>query len=540
MTKKISYDLQKVTEGVNEICNVVKATLGPAGKNVGIVKGSFNVANTKDGVTVAKECVPNSDPVKNYAMAIVKKAADKTVEKAGDGTTTTCVLTQALYNESKKVLKETNISISDFCRELDEKIEETLSTVEPVVVDAQDELFRKVISVSTNGDEELTEVVTEALKQVGSDGIVTVEENSLNSKTELVKVDGLCFDQGYVSPYFVNNPAKMECRYEATPTGEGKPAILVYDGSLNSAEPILHLMEGCVHARRPFVVIAEDISGECLATMIVNRMRANAQFLAVKSPGYGDAKKNWLHDIAVVTGATVVDPRAMDIKNCGMNILGNCAKIVSTQFETTVVGDDSTKEAVAKHISDLQSFYDDGEKAEYYREKLQERIARLKNGVTIIKLFARNEIENKEKADRVDDAVKAGKSALKEGIVAGCGITFVKMCDKLKGNSPAVDVLSRALYAPFDTILKNAGKSDNYGSKLLNAVFNEIETSPNAGIIYRDGDFEITLDAMQSGIVDPYLVVKTALLEATASAKLLLNTNAVIYEEKEKEHTCEC
>lgn len=535
--KKISYELKKITEGVDEICNVVKSTLGPAGKNVGIVKGSFNVANTKDGVTVAKECIPCSDPVKNYAMAIVKKAADKTVEKAGDGTTTTCVLTQAIYNESKKFLEESRMSISDFCKDLDDAVNIVISNISPKEVNANDELFKKVISISTNNDEELTDVVTTALQQVGVDGIVTVEENTLSSKTELVKVDGLCFDQGYVSPYFVNNQAKMEARYEATPTGEGKPLVLVYDGSLNSAEPIIHLMEGSVQSNRPFVVIAEDISGECLATMIVNRMRANAKFLAIKSPGYGDAKKNWLHDIAILTGATVVDPRAMDIKDCGLNILGSCSKIVSTQFETTIVGCKDTEDAVKKHIEDLQAFCDSGEKAEYYREKLQERIARLKNGVTIIKLFARNEIENKEKADRVDDAIKAGKSALKEGVVPGCGVSYIRAVSKGLEDNEAVDALTKALYAPYYTILRNAGKSETFGSNLIEEVK---QNDLLSGIIYKDRNFKISPDAYKSGIVDPFLVIKTALLEATSAAKLLLNTTAVIYEEKEKEHNCGC
>lgn len=533
-TKNLSYELNKVATGVDKISNAVKATLGPAGKNIGIIDGS-KVKNTKDGVTVAKLVVPLDDPVENYGAMIVRKAADQAVEKAGDGTTTTCVLTQALYHAAVETLANSNVPTAQFCRSLQEQANCVIASMTPTLVTADDSLFRQVISISTNSDPELTDIVYSAFKQVGKDGIITVEHAKSNSTTELVKVDGLCFDTGYLSPYFVNDPAKMRAVYEAQYDGntwQAAPMILVYDGELNTADPIIHLMEGAMQARRPFVVIAENVSGECLATMIVNRMRAQAPFLAIKSPGYGDAKKDWLHDIAIVTGATVIDPRVTEIREQGVNVLGSCKKITSENHETTIVGFDDHSAAVQAHVDNLQVYLEKKEDNDWYKEKLEQRIARLKNGVTIIRLAAFNDVENQEKSDRLDDAIKAGKAALKEGVVPGCGIALYKArpiavtSDLAFGK--AIEVLDIALQAPVRTILGNLGLSN----LSINRYLSDLGVASTSVLNIRDG-FVFHDDALISGVVDPFIVVRTALQEAVSAACILINTALVVHNNPE-------
>ena len=530
MSQTISYDLDKIGTGVDKIANVVKSTLGPFGKNVGYIENN-RVINTKDGVTVAKKVTPLKDEVENYAANIVKKAADEAVKKAGDGTTTTCVLTQAIYKYAKEFLQENkNIPVSQFIRNLKEEATNILNQLLIQYVDISK--LRDVLKISTNGDEELINVLMEAFENVGEDGIITIEESHTN-KTELKKVDGLCFDTGIVSPYFVNKPEKMCAEYEATPNKQGAPYVLVYDGNINSADNIVHLLEAAVQAHRPIVIIAQDITGECLATLVVNRMRTNAPFVAIKAPGYGDAKKQWMADIAIVTGAQVIDPQVVDIKDCGINYCGTCQKITSTQYETTIAAFDDPNEELTKHIATLEQAMEH-EVDEYYREKIQERIARLKNGVSIIKLFANNSIEEKEKEDRLDDAIKAGRAALKDGIVVGGGSALYKVSQSALpiANEDAFAVLQQAIQEPIKTILANAGYSKLKAEKLLKQVA-ENDNSTLA-VIEGTSDFTVVPDGFDSGIIDPALVVKTALMESVAAASILINTAAVIYPEKEE------
>ena len=527
--KQISYDSEKITNGVNAIVNVVAATLGPNGKNVGIISGS-KVLNTKDGVTVAKKCLPFKDQVENYAAQIVKRAADQAVEKAGDGTTTTCVLTQAIYLAAKQLLQSKNLPTATFCRELSLAAQKVLSLMPKYFVDVGDKEFENVINISTNGDNELTSIIVEAFKRVGKDGIISIEP-AQGKETTLEKVDGLCFDTGFISPYFITNPDKMNVIYEGTADGQNMPYVLLYEGVLSSADTILHILDGVVKERRPLLIIAEDVTGECLSTLIVNRMRAGVPFVAVKTPGYGDAKKNWLHDIAAVTGAKVIDPKLDDIKECGLNILGTAKKIVVDNKETTIVGSQSESDTVKSYIANLEQYLST-ETEDFYKEKAQERIARLKQGVTVIKLAAFNDVESQEKSDRIDDAIKAGRAALKEGLVSGCGTALYKQISFLNTDNPAEEVLAEALSAPVKTILSNAGYSETAIRNLLNKL-----TLPDQAIYVANGEAVIVENYLSSGIVDPYLVVSTALEEAVAAASLLVNTAATIVDEDEK---CEC
>lgn len=528
--KHISYDSQKITNGVNAIVNVVAATLGPNGKNVGIISGS-KVLNTKDGVTVAKKCLPFKDQVENYAAQIVKRAADQAVEKAGDGTTTTCVLTQAIYLAAKQLLQSKNLPTATFCRELSLAAQKVLALMPKYLVHVDDKEFVNVINISTNGDSELTNIIVEAFKRVGKDGIISIEP-AQGKETTLEKVDGLCFDTGFISPYFITNPDKMNVIYEGTADGKNMPYILLYDGVLSSADTILHILDGVVKERRPLLIIAEDVTGECLSTLIVNRMRAGVPFVAVKTPGYGDAKKNWLHDIAAVTGAKVIDPKLDDIKECGLNILGTAKKIVVDNKETTIVGSQSESDTVKSYIANLEQYLST-ETEDFYKEKAQERIARLKQGVTIIKLAAFNDVESQEKSDRIDDAIKAGRAALKEGLVSGCGTALYKQIPSLDTNSPAEEVLAEALSAPVKMILSNAGYSETAIRKLLDSI----NYGSDQAISIANGEATVIDNYITAGIVDPYLVVSTALEEAVAAASLLVNTAATIVDEDEK---CEC
>ena len=531
-TKSIIYDNSKITNGVNKLVDVVAATLGPNGKNIGFVSGS-KVINTKDGVTVAKKAVPFEDKVENYAAQIVKRAADQAVEKAGDGTTTTCVLTRAIYEAAMSVIKTTSVPVSTICRQLQEIVKRIDNSLKARELTPESSEFKSAINIATNGDNDLTEIITDAFKRVGKDGIITVEPAD-GKETTLEKVEGLCFDTGFISPYFVTNADKMRVEYSANIDGTNAPYVLLYDGVLNTADSILHILDEVNTQRRALLIIAEDVTGECLSSLIINKLRLNASFVAVKSPGYGDGKKNWLHDIAAVTGAKVVDPKIDDIREMGTSCLGTVKRMTIDNRETTLVGLNSNDASLETYIKNLETYLTT-EKEDYYREKLQERIARLRSGVTIIKLAAFNDVESQEKSDRIDDAIKAGKAALKSGVVPGCGVALYKATKDLNPDELAAGILASALRAPITTILKNAG----FNALQIETWLEHISDNEEAGLRIENGIASTVDDCYAEGIVDPKLVVITALEEAVAAASLLMNTAAVIVENDEKK-SCEC
>ena len=518
----------KMLKGVETLAKTVKVTLGPKGRNVMLDKSYGAPKLTKDGVSVAKEIVL-ADKFENMGAQLIKEVAQKTADKAGDGTTTATVLAECIIREGCKAVAA-GMNPQDVKRGIDMAVaavvEDVKSRSKAVQSSAE---IAQVGTISANGDTTIGEYLSKAMEKVGNDGVITVED-AKGLETELDVVEGMQFDRGYLSPYFVTNPEKMNCEFD-------NPFILLYDKKISNLQPMISVLEAIVQSGRALVIIAEDIEGEALATLVVNRIRGGLKVCAVKAPGFGDRRKAMLQDIAVLTGGQVISEElGMKIENVTLDMLGTAKRVEITKDDTTIIDGAGNKEDIAgraaqirKEISQTTSDYD--------REKLQERLGKLSGGVAVIKVGGASEVEVKERKDRIDDALHATRAAVREGIVAGGGAALLyatKALANLKTENQdqnvGIDIIRKALQAPIRQIAENAGVDGAViAGKLLESK------DYNYGYNAQSGEFA---DMLKTGIVDPTEVVRTALQDAASVGGLLITTEAMVSEIPEKECSC--
>ena len=519
----------KMLKGVEILAKTVKVTLGPKGRNVMLDKSYGAPKITKDGVSVAKEVVL-SDKFENMGAQLVKEVAQKTADKAGDGTTTATVLAEAIIKEGCKAVAA-GMNPMDLKRGIDMAVEAVVEDVKSRSKEVKtSEEIAQVGTISANGDTSIGEYLAKAMEKVGNDGVITVED-AKGLETELSVVEGMQFDRGYLSPYFVTDAEKMTVEYEA-------PYVLLYEQKISNLQAILPVLEAVLQSGRALLIVAEDIDGEALATLVVNRIRSGLKVCAVKAPGFGDRRKAILQDLAILTGGQVVSEElGMKLENTTVDMLGTAKRVVITKDDTTIIdgnGDKTEIEArktqIKKEIEKTTSDYD--------REKLQERLGKLSGGVAVLKVGGSSEVEVKEKKDRIDDALNATRAAVKEGVVAGGGTALLYAAKALDKVQPAnqdqrvgVDIIRRALQAPIRQIAENAGVDGAVvAGKLLEG------TDYNYGYNAALGEYT---DMIKAGIVDPTKVVRTALQDAASVASLLITTEAMVTELPEPKE-CGC
>ncbi len=514
----------RMLRGVNILANAVKVTLGPKGRNVVIEKSYGAPRSTKDGVTVAKE-IELENKFENLGAQLIREVASKTSDKAGDGTTTATVLAQAIVVEGLKSVAA-GMNPMDLKRGVEKAVVAVVASIEKSSkkVTTNDEIAQ-IGSISANGDVEVGAMIAKAMKQVGNEGVITVEE-AKTLETELEVVEGMQFDRGYLSPYFITNADKMEVELE-------DPLILLSEKKLSSLQALLPLLEAVVQAARPLLIVAEDIEGEALATLVVNKLRGGLKVAAVKAPGFGDRRKAMLEDIATLTGGQLIsEDLGIKLENVTLDMLGKAKKVTITKDATTVVGGKGKKADIEARISQIRVQIEDTT-SDYDKEKLEERLAKLAGGVAIIKVGGSTEIEVKERKDRVDDALNATRAAVEEGIVVGGGVALLKAAkalNSLKGDNADQDagiaIVRRALQAPIRQIAENAGVE---GSIVVGKVLE------NASVTYGfDAQREVYGDMIRAGIIDPAKVVRTALQDAASVAGLMITTEAAIVEAPKK------
>jgi chaperonin GroEL len=527
--KQIAYRedaRQHLLRGVNKLADAVKITLGPKGRNVVLQKSFGSPLVTKDGVTVAKE-IELTDPLENMGAQMVREVASKTSDIAGDGTTTATVLAQAIFREGTKMVAA-GANPMDLKKGIDRSVEKVVDSIKKQSRKLQgNEDYKRVATISANGDSDIGSIIAQAMDKVGKDGVIEVEE-AKGLDTTLEVVEGMQFDRGYLSPYFVTDAERMECILEDV-------YVLLYEKKISSMRDLLPLLEKVSQKGRPVVVIAEDVEGEALATLVVNKIRGTLQAVAVKAPGFGDRRKAMLEDISILTGGKLIsEDLGIKLENVKIEDLGQAKKVVVDKENTTIVeGKGKAKDLegriqlIRKQIDETTSDYD--------REKLQERLAKLVGGVAVIKVGAATESEMKEKKARVDDAVHATKAAVEEGIVPGGGVALLraaKEIEKLKGQENedfqmGVGIVTRALEEPLRLIAQNAGKD---GAVVVEKV------KSNDGAFGFNAATEKFEDLVKAGVVDPAKVTRHAIQHAASIASLLLTTDASVYEVKEKEH----
>ena len=516
---KFSADArERMLKGVDILANAVKVTLGPKGRNVVIDKAFGAPRITKDGVTVAKE-IELEDKFENMGAQMVREVASKTNDEAGDGTTTATVLAQAIVREGCKAVAA-GMNPMDLKRGVDAAVEAVVADLKSKAKKVKDENeIAQVGTISANGDAEVGNMISQAMQKVGKEGVITVEEGKALT-TELEVVEGMQFDRGYLSPYFVTNPEKMICEMD-------DPLILLHESKLSSLQPLLPLLESVVQSGKPLVIIAEDVEGEVLATLVVNKLRGGMKVAAVKAPGFGDRRKAMLEDIAILTGGQVVsEDLGIKLENVTVDMLGRAKKVTMTKEETTIVEGAGKKSDITGRCNQIRQQVEETS-SDYDREKLQERLAKLAGGVAVIKVGGATEVEVKEKRDRVEDAMNATRAAVEEGIVPGGGTALInasKALDKVKPENDdqrvGVDIIRRALQAPVKQIADNAGESGAVvAGKLLEGK------GGSWGFNAQAGKFE---DLVKAGIVDPVKVVRTALQDAASVAGLLITTEAMV------------
>lgn len=509
---------QKILKGVRTLADAVKVTLGPKGRNVVIDKSYGTPHITKDGVTVAKE-IELEDKFENMGAQMVKEVASKTADKAGDGTTTATVLAEAIYSEGLR-----NVAAGANPLDLKRGMEKALKTVVQELekrskrVEDRNEIAQ-VATISANNDKEIGEIIAQAMEKVGRDGTITVEEGK-GFETELDVVKGMRFDRGYLSSYFITNPDSQECILEDA-------YVLIYEKKISSIKEIIPLLQSVVESGRPLLIIAEDVEGEALATLVVNRIRAGLKICAVKAPGFGDRRKAMLQDIAIVTGGELISEElGLKLEHTTIEQLGRVKKAVLTKDETTLVEGAGSKEDIQSRANQIRNQIEEST-SDYDKEKLQERLAKLVGGVAVIRVGAATEVEMKEKKDRVDDAQRATAAAVEEGILPGGGTAFIrcipalnKLADSLDGDEKTgTRILSRALSSPLRQIAENAGKE---GSIILQQVE---KLSEKEGYNALTGEY---VDMIKAGILDPTKVVRCALENAVSVASMLLTTEAIV------------
>ncbi|RKY97767.1 MAG: chaperonin GroEL [Candidatus Hydrothermota bacterium] len=511
-----------ILRGVEKLSSAVKVTLGPSGRNVILEKKFGSPTITKDGVTVAKE-IELKDPFENLGAQLVKEVASKTSDVAGDGTTTATILAEAIYRQGLKYIAAgaNAMEIKRGIEKAVEKVVEHLKSMSREVKGRKE--ISEVASISANNDMEIGEKIAEAMDKVGKDGVITVEE-AKGIETYVEIVEGMQFDRGYISPYFVTNPDKMEAILE-------EPYILLHDKKISSIRDILPVLEKVAQSGKPVLVIAEDVEGEALATLVVNKIRGTLQACAVKAPGYGERRKAMLEDIAILTGGRVISEEAgMKLENAQITDLGRAKRVIVTKDYTTIVEGYGKKEDIQARIQQIKAQIEET-KSDYDREKLQERLAKLSGGVAVIYVGAATETEMKEKKARIEDALHATKAAVEEGIVPGGGVAFLraqKVLDDLKLDGDkqiGVEIVKQALEEPLKQIAENAGQE---GTLIVEKVKTLEETK---GFNALTGEF---VDMIEAGIIDPTKVERIALQNAASIASLLLTTEALVTEIKEK------
>ncbi|MEL7339471.1 MAG: chaperonin GroEL [Bacteroidota bacterium] len=534
MAKKIEFNVDardRLKRGVDALANAVKVTLGPKGRNV-VIDKKFGAPNiTKDGVTVAKE-VELADPIENMGAQMVKEVASKTADVAGDGTTTATVLAQAMVREGLK-----NVTAGANPMELKGGIDEAtkvvvaeLQKMSNAIGDSKE--IAQVATISSNNDTEIGKFIADAMEKVGKDGVITVEE-AKGLETYLDVVEGMQFDRGYLSPYFVTDPDNMQVEME-------NPFILLFDKKISQMKDLLPILEQTVQTGRPLLIIAEDVDGEALATLVVNKIRGALKVAAVKAPGFGDRRKAMLEDIAILTGGTVIsEERGFKLENATIDMLGQANKVSIDKDNTTVVDGGGDKANITARVNQIKTQIENTT-SDYDREKLQERLAKLSGGVAVLFVGAATEVEMKEKKDRVDDALHATKAAVEEGIIPGGGVALVRTIsalepgrggihdDLLKGDTGiGVAIVRRALEEPLRQIVENAGLESG-------VILNEVRSAKDADYGFNARN-EVYENFFATGIIDPTKVTRSALENAASIAGLLLTTECVITDEPEPE-----
>lgn len=525
-TKEIRFSTEardKIVRGVNILADTVKVTMGPKGRNVLLEKSYGAPRITKDGVSVAKE-IELADKFENVGAQMVKEVASKTSDLAGDGTTTSTVLAQAILNEGVKsvaaganpidLLRGINLAVDTTVKFLKENSKK-VSTNEEIA---------QVGTISANGEKEIGEMLAKAVEKVGKEGVITIEE-AKSFQTELDVVEGMQFDRGYISPYFVTNSEKMTCELD-------NPYILIHEKKLTGLQPLLPVLEAVVQSGRPLLIIAEDIEGEALATLVVNKLRGGLRVSAVKAPGFGDRRKAMLEDIAILTNGTVIsEDIGIKLENVNITMLGSAKKVTITKDDTTIVEGAGSKTEIEARCSQIKAQIETST-SEYDIEKLKERLAKLSGGIAVIRVGGATEVEVKEKKDRVDDAMHATKAAVEEGIVPGGGVALLRALSSLdsikvsnEDQRTGVNIIKHALQSPAKQISNNAGVEGS-------VVVSKILENKDFNFGYNASSDTYT-DMLKAGIIDPTKVVRTALQDAASIAGLLLTTEAVVVEKPE-------
>ena len=526
MAKQLFFDTDardRLKKGVDALADAVKVTLGPKGRNVIIDKKFGAPTITKDGVSVAKE-IELKEPIENMGAQLVKEVASKTADQAGDGTTTATVLTQAIFNVGIKNVAA-GANPMDLKRGIDKAVAAVVAELKanskPISTSKE---IAQVATVSANNDEEIGKMIADAMDKVGKDGVITVEE-AKGTETEVKTVEGMQFDRGYLSPYFVTNTEKMEVELD-------HPYILIYDKKISSMKELLPVLEPVAQSGKPLLIIAEDVDGEALATLVVNKIRGALKVAAVKAPGFGDRRKAMLEDIAILTGGTVIsEERGFKLENATPDMLGRAEKINIDKDNTTLVNGAGDKGAIKGRIAEIKAQIEKTT-SDYDREKLQERLAKLSGGVAILYIGAATEVEMKEKKDRVDDALHATRAAVQEGVVVGGGVALIRAAsalDNLKGanedQDTGINIIRIAIESPLRTIVSNAGGEPS-------VVVNKIrDNKGNFGYNARTDKYE---DLIKAGVIDPTKVTRLALENAASIAALLLTTECVVADVKEE------
>ena len=512
-----------ILRGVNKLADAVKVTLGPKGRNVVLEKKFGSPTSTKDGVTVAKE-IELEDPRENIGAQMVREVASKTSDVAGDGTTTATILAQAIYREGCKAVTA-GANPMDLKRGIEKAVERVVEEIRKISKDVAGKAIAQVGTISANNDEAIGQTIAQAMEKVGKDGVITVEE-AKGMETSLEIVEGMQFDRGYLSPYFVTDPERMECILES-------PFILIHEKKISSMKDLLPLLEQVAKMGRPLLIIAEEVEGEALATLVVNKLRGTLQVAAVKAPGFGDRRKAMLEDIAILTGGKVItEDLGIKLENVKTDDLGEAKKISIDKDNTTIVEGDGKASEIQGRVKQIRTQIEETT-SDYDREKLQERLAKLVGGVAIIKVGAATETEMKEKKARVEDAMHATKAAVEEGIVPGGGIAFLRaipILEKVKEKNDdvqlGINIVRRALEEPLRQIANNAGHE---GSII---VAEAKEKEKTVGFDAYTGKW---VDMFDAGIIDPAKVTRNALQNAASIAGLMLTTEALIHEVPEKE-----
>lgn len=527
MAKEIKFDIkarEELKNGVDALADAVKVTLGPKGRNV-IIEKKFGAPHiTKDGVTVARE-IELEDPFQNMGAQLVKEVASKTGDQAGDGTTTATVLAQSIINTGLKNVTA-GANPMDLKRGIDKAVSKVVESIKAQAQEVDDDMdkIENVARISANNDEEIGRLIAEAMHKVKKEGVITVEE-AKGTETSVDVVEGMQFDRGYISPYFVTNAEKMECEMES-------PYILLYDKKISNLKDMLPILESAAQSGKPLLIIAEDVDNEALATLVVNRLRGSLKICAVKAPGFGDRRKAMLEDIAILTGGTVIsEEKGMQLSQATIADLGTAEKVTVDKDNTTIVNGAGNKEAINARIAQIKGQIENTT-SNYDKEKLHERLAKLAGGVAVLYIGAPSEVEMKEKKDRVDDALSATRAAIAEGIVPGGGVAYIRCIpalNELKGanddEETGIAIIRRAIEEPLRQIVANAGVE---GAVILQKLK---ESTGDYGYNARTDEFE---NFFETGVIDPAKVTRVALENAASIAGMFLTTECVIADKKEE------